>query len=190
MVGYDSSAHIAEETKNAAVAGGRSPSCCFGSGDAAYPLHTTPLKRCRPACRGTRSRAPPSSQPRPAEPAAEVPPAHLPSPAVPTSPAGPAGLIMAIIGSFICGWAFLLSLTFSMQSPADGVAGTQQVTAGGGRARTGSRGGAPQLLGRHAFLPRAGTASMPAPLRAGTRSDCALASARACVHASGLFPPA
>ncbi|PSC72663.1 amino-acid permease BAT1-like protein isoform X1 [Micractinium conductrix] len=60
MVGYDSSAHIAEETKNAAVA-------------------------------------------------------------------GPAGLIMAIIGSFICGWAFLLSLTFSMQSPADGVAGTQQI---------------------------------------------------------------
>ncbi|KAL4426983.1 hypothetical protein ABPG77_009544 [Micractinium sp. CCAP 211/92] len=60
MVGYDSSAHIAEETKNAAVA-------------------------------------------------------------------GPLGLIMAILGSFICGWMFLLSLTFSMQSPADGVAGVQQI---------------------------------------------------------------
>lgn len=60
MVGYDSSAHIAEETKNAAVA-------------------------------------------------------------------GPVGLIMAIIGSFICGFMFLLSLTFSMQSPADGVVGSQQI---------------------------------------------------------------
>ncbi len=37
---------------------------------------------------------------------------------------------MAILGSFICGWMFLLSLTFSMQSPADGVAGVQQVTGG------------------------------------------------------------
>lgn len=60
MVGYDSSAHIAEETKNAAVA-------------------------------------------------------------------GPLGLIMAILGSFICGWMFLLSLTFSIQDPADGVAGTYQI---------------------------------------------------------------
>lgn len=52
MCGYDTSAHIAEETKNAAVA-------------------------------------------------------------------GPAGLLMAIIGSFLCGWMFLLSLTFSTQDPAN-----------------------------------------------------------------------
>ncbi|KAI7843794.1 hypothetical protein COHA_002692 [Chlorella ohadii] len=60
MVGYDSSAHIAEETKNAAVA-------------------------------------------------------------------GPVGLVTAIIGSFVCGWAFLISLTFCIQTPADGIAGTQQI---------------------------------------------------------------
>lgn len=52
MTGYDTSAHIAEETKNAAMA-------------------------------------------------------------------GPIGLIMAILGSFICGWMFLLSLTFSIQDPAN-----------------------------------------------------------------------
>ncbi|KAL6776977.1 AOC1 [Auxenochlorella protothecoides x Auxenochlorella symbiontica] len=52
MTGYDTSAHIAEETKNAAIA-------------------------------------------------------------------GPVGLIMAIVGSFICGWMFLLSLTFSIQDPAN-----------------------------------------------------------------------
>lgn len=52
MTGYDTSAHIAEETKNAAMA-------------------------------------------------------------------GPVGLIMAICGSFICGWMFLLSLTFSIQDPAN-----------------------------------------------------------------------
>lgn len=33
--------------------------------------------------------------------------------------AGPVGLLMAIIGSFICGWMFLLSLTFSTQNPAN-----------------------------------------------------------------------
>lgn len=75
MVGYDSSAHIAEETKNAAVA-------------------------------------------------------------------GPVGLIMAILGSFICGWMFLLSLTFSMQSPADGVAGSQQIFMSAFSSRWGSFEGA------------------------------------------------
>ncbi|GAB4816144.1 hypothetical protein N2152v2_003190 [Parachlorella kessleri] len=52
MVGYDTSAHVAEETKNAAFA-------------------------------------------------------------------GPVGLLMAITGSFICGWMFLISLTFSIQDVAN-----------------------------------------------------------------------
>lgn len=68
MVGYDSSAHIAEETKNAAVA-------------------------------------------------------------------GPVGLLMAIVGSFVCGWMFLLSLTFSIpnEDGAVGVLGTPEARAGGCR---------------------------------------------------------
>lgn len=33
--------------------------------------------------------------------------------------AGPQGLIMAILGSFICGYMYLLSLTFSIQDPAN-----------------------------------------------------------------------
>lgn len=61
MVGYDSSAHIAEETKNAAVA-------------------------------------------------------------------GPVGLIMAICGSFICGWMFQLSLTFSIQNTCVALDPMQAIT--------------------------------------------------------------
>ena len=30
-------------------------------------------------------------------------------------------------GSFVCGWGFLISLTFCIQDEADGIAGTQQV---------------------------------------------------------------
>jgi hypothetical protein len=47
--------------------------------------------------------------------------------------AGPVGLVTAIVGSFICGWMFLLSLTFSMQNgAADGVLGTAAVSSAAG----------------------------------------------------------
>ena len=94
---------------------------------------------------------PADSQPLPARLAAgagrrprafKLPPApgNIPPPSDPLRP--PPVTSCRSLGSFICGWMFLLSLTFSIQDPADGVAGTYQ-------ARACCRGARPPMASLH-----------------------------------------